>query len=406
MVATAPVTAPNTAGIHRILGAWVPDNRASEVRTVYNPDGDKVTLEIGQVVDKYVVERKLGEGATATVYRVRHQTLNSAHALKVLDATGAALRERLMKEGQVQARLRHPNVVSVTDVISVGGSPGLVMEYVKGPSLHEWLQDNEPTLEQALRTYAGIVAGVRAAHDIGVIHRDLKPQNVMLDSTTTTLRPKVADFGLVKHLDTRATSSTQTGTTMGTPEYMAPEQIRDAASVDHRADMWSLGCILYRLVCGHGPFDGPDPLTVFNKVASTDYPPPRTRVPDLPPVIEQVIGSLLKVRPADRVQSCDELLELLGLDLEPTSADASGWNWTPAEVDDASVPAMVLAFPESRDNSWSADSRFEGDASATPIIAMRRRGGQPPRVLVAMSVMAIMALATGVVIAGLFLGNA
>ena len=132
----------------------------------------------------------------AEVYRVRHVHLDTQHALKVLTLGGASLTARLMQEGKVQAALRHPNIVAVTDVVMVQGSPGLVMEFVHGPPLDELLRTERLPLEQIDAIAWGILEGVGAAHRLKLIHRDLKPANVMMAITGDVLVPKVADFGL------------------------------------------------------------------------------------------------------------------------------------------------------------------------------------------------------------------
>ena len=137
-------------------------------------------LRIGHTIDRYRIEALIGQGGMAAVYRARHAQLDSLHAVKVLFITAPQVRERLLREGKVQANLRHTNVVSVTDVLEVQGAPALVMEYVDGPALDHWLLNNKPTLDEALFLFRGILRGVSAAHERGVIHRDLKPANILL----------------------------------------------------------------------------------------------------------------------------------------------------------------------------------------------------------------------------------
>ena len=157
-------------------------------------------IETGQTVERFTVEAKLGEGGMATVYRVRHNTLGSYHALKLLKSSNADVRRRLVEEGRVQASLHHPNIVAVTDVLIVEGQPGLLMELVNGPTLEQWLWQNRATLEQAEALFRGIVAGVGRAHRAGLVHRDLKPGNVLLDVADGMVIPKVTDVCLAKIL--------------------------------------------------------------------------------------------------------------------------------------------------------------------------------------------------------------
>ncbi len=300
-------------------------------------------MHAGQTVERYVIEELLGEGGMAVVYRVKHTQLGSIHALKVLSAGTKTVRERLMQEGKVQASLRHPNIVAVTDVIDVHGDPGLVMEYVAGPGLDRMLKEKTPNLAEGMRIFLGVVRGIRHAHRKGLIHRDLKPGNVLLEETEDGLIPKVADFGLVKIVagEGSGTGTTKSGVAMGTPEYMAPEQIRDAATVDHRADMFSLGCILYELVCARPPFKGGDMLQVFNKVATGDYVPPKQLMPELPVAVLEAIDGLLEVDANKRIQDCDALLDLLSADPSAyAGAGSSGMSWGLRSGEEAWSPAL------------------------------------------------------------------
>ncbi len=273
-------------------------------------------LRIGETIDRYRIEALIGQGGMAAVYRARHVQLGSEHAIKVLFVTAPQVRERMFREGQVQARLRHPNIVQVTDVLLVQNAPALVMEYVDGPALDTWLLENRPTIEESLWLFRGILRGVSAAHEGGVVHRDLKPANVLLAPTHEGLVPKVADFGLVKPVSEVAVkgiarATTQSGMALGTPEYMSPEQIRDASEVDQRTDMWALGCLLYELVCHRRAFSGPDKMSTFTQIVAGAYEPPRKFVDDLPRNVSEAISALLEVERDKRMASCAKLVDLL-----------------------------------------------------------------------------------------------
>ncbi|MCO4747429.1 MAG: serine/threonine protein kinase [Proteobacteria bacterium] len=270
-------------------------------------------LSPGETIERYVVENIIGRGGIATVYVVRHTQLDSRHALKVMSFANPDVRERLLMEGRVQATLRHTNVVAVNDVLHVQGHPGLLMEYIDGPAMDGWLRDYRPNLDEALAIFRGLLAGVSYAHEKGLIHRDLKPGNVLLEVGNKRVTPKVADFGLVKGVaDADLSNPTRTGATLGTPAFMPPEQIRDASSVDQRADVYSLGCILYELVCGRAPFVGNDMLALFHMIATSDYPPPRDLNPDLPDALVELIDDMLKADRDERIASCAEVFERLG----------------------------------------------------------------------------------------------
>ncbi len=270
-------------------------------------------LKPGDKVERYTVLSLLGEGGMAAVYKVEHDTLGTVHALKVLTLTSKAIRERLVNEGRVQAKLDHINAVAVRDVLDIEEAPGLLMDFVDGPDLELWLQDNRPSLEEAEALFRGIVAAVRAAHQQGLIHRDLKPANVLMakDGDGNWI-PKVADFGLAKAIagDT-AQGKTRSGVAMGTPEFMAPEQIRDASTVDERADIFALGCILYQLTTGQLAFQGADLMATFEAVTRGEFTDPKQLSPALPDRVVQTIQHSLQSDREKRLPTCDDLLKSL-----------------------------------------------------------------------------------------------
>ena len=270
-------------------------------------------LAAGQSVDRYTVEGVIGTGGTAVVYKVRHNQLKTPHALKVLSLTSQAIRRRMLREGQVQATMRHLNVVAVTDVLDIDGAPGLLMEYVEGPSLEQALSRYRLSFEQSVTLFRGIVAGVRHAHQYGLVHRDLKPANVLLARTTDGYVPKVTDFGLAKVLQGESPSvgQTRSGVAMGTPAYMAPEQIRDAGGVDQRADVFSLGCLLYELAAGARAFPGNEALAIYNAIMGGDFVAPKARAPDIPQGIDLAIRGALIIDVDQRIPDCDTLLAVM-----------------------------------------------------------------------------------------------
>jgi serine/threonine protein kinase len=264
-------------------------------------------LGTGAVLDRYEVTGILGEGGMAVVYTVRHRTLGSEHVLKVLTAQGASLAQRLVDEGRVQATLKHPNIVEVTDVIEVHGAPGLVMEFVRGPSLDHLLGHERLPFDLVDALAARILAGMAAAHAAGFIHRDLKPANILVATLRGQLVPKIADFGLVKRLDA-GEARTRTGTTMGTPQYMSPEQINGVA-IDQRSDIYALGVILYEMCTGTPPFRG-DTLGQMLIAHLQQIMPSIDRKllgPDVPIEIEPIIRKAIAKDPKERYATVAEL---------------------------------------------------------------------------------------------------
>ncbi|MEZ4322924.1 MAG: serine/threonine-protein kinase [Myxococcota bacterium] len=270
-------------------------------------------LQSGEVVDRYAIERVLGQGGMAVVYLVTHQQLGSQHALKVLTVGSKAITERMLQEGRVQARLRHPNIVAVHDVLDIAGQPGLLMEYVDGPSLDGFLMKHphpEPSL--AFELFLGTLEAVAYAHEQGLVHRDMKPGNILLQRVADRWIPKVTDFGLAKLVEgDQNLSKTRSGVAMGTPAYMSPEQIRDAKTVDARGDVFALGCILYELYTGAQAFYGEDILEIFNKVAAGDFTAPRELNPDIPDAVEACILGALRTRKEERIPDCSVMRDVL-----------------------------------------------------------------------------------------------
>jgi len=204
--------------------------------------------------DLEIIE-KIGQGGMGVVFKARQPKLDRLVALKVLPkalAVTPGFPERFNREGRVLARLSHPSIVTVHDFGESGGYCFLIMEYVDGVNLRQAMRAGRFTPEQALKVVPDICAALQAAHEQGVLHRDIKPENLLLD---TKGRIKIADFGIAKLLDDRGTDLllTQSGAKLGTAPYMAPEQIEQPSSVDHRADIYSLGVVLYEMLTGELP---------------------------------------------------------------------------------------------------------------------------------------------------------
>lgn len=257
----------------------------------------------------YRVEAALGEGGQAAVWRVRHQTLDSLAALKVLRVATESLERRLIQEGRVQASLRHPNIVSVLDVVHLDGAVGLLLEYVDGESLEEWMHLPR-SYSEGETLFMGILAAMETAHGRGIVHRDLKPANVLLAHVGGLLLPKVADFGLARLLD-EGGAGTRTGMAMGTLCYMAPEQVRDARTADVRADIFSLGCMLYALCTGRTPFPAPDLFAYYRAIERRDFVAASTLVPGLPARFDEAIGGCLAFDRGERIPDVATLRQVL-----------------------------------------------------------------------------------------------
>ena len=259
----------------------------------------------------YVLEEIIGEGAMAVVYKARHRELDSFHAIKKLKVQDFDVQKRLIQEGKLLARIRHPNILSVTDLVKLDGVPSLVMEYIQGPSLAEVLSKFDINERQIDALARGIMNGVMVAHKKGLIHRDLKPGNILIDIVDGVVVPKVADFGLAKilHSSEPILPQTRSGITMGTPAYMAPEQIKHFGSVDERADIFSLGIILYELITGKGCFTGGNTMEIWEHICNGKYVLPEEINTSIPIRMKRTIEKALLVDREDRFSTVQEMLD-------------------------------------------------------------------------------------------------
>jgi hypothetical protein len=265
---------------------------------------------LGRSIEQYRIDALIGEGAQGGVYRAVHGSLGSVHALKIPWLESEEARAALLREGRVQASVRHPNLVGVTDVIG-GEVPALVLEYVTGPTLAAWLarsQDALP-LSTAVKLFRSVVDGVHALHRAGLIHGDLKPANILLAPTPDGWQPKITDFGLARLCagGGDSTAALERAPTAGTGGYMSPEQVV-GDRVDHRADLFALGCVLYEMLTGRPPFPGDDPIA---QARATVAGLPAGALLAVPEALRSVVGGLLERDPERRTPSCEVLSEQL-----------------------------------------------------------------------------------------------
>ena len=328
-------------------------------------------VSAGAVLDgRYTVEAPLGEGGMASVWRVRHVQLGSEHALKLLHVSTPELRERLLDEGRIQARLTHPNIVPVTDLVSLSGGIGLVMPLVAGPTLRERLDQGRVPLEAALELGAAVLDGVAHAHASGLVHRDLKPENILLQPAGGRFVPRVADFGLAKALHSQGPGRTRTRMGMGTPGYMAPEQHRDASRVDARADVFSLGCILYELLTGRRPFDGSDVLILYQQALRGEFTPPQSLAPELPRALSELMSRSLRSRPEERMDNAGLFAQRWRAAAGMTPVPVPQPAVAPPLAEEHSKPASAETLDLS---AFSTDAPPRSDPAAAWQPAARRR---------------------------------
>lgn len=257
----------------------------------------------------YEILSKIGQGGMGTVYKARQLSLNRLVALKVLPPAFAADTERVARfrrEAMLAAQLNHPNAVQVHDVGETGGCVFIVMEYVDGVSVDKMLL-NEPMEERrALEIIKGVAQALLVAHRKGIIHRDVKPANIML---TRDGQPKLADLGLAKQLGAAAEPLTWTGGICGTPTYMSPEQFAGREDIDLRTDIYSLGTTLYRMVCGKLPYEGQTPMAIMRMHSEGELLNPKGGNPRLSAAVAGLIVRMTARDPKDRFRDCAEIVD-------------------------------------------------------------------------------------------------
>jgi serine/threonine-protein kinase len=276
----------------------------------------------------------------AAVWRGRDLRLDRPVAIKELTGEGpsqpAAL-ERFQREARAVARLSHPNVVSVYDYGVQDGNPFLVMELVDGPTVETLLDDGPLPLVDALAVASQTCDGLDAAHRAGIIHRDIKPTNLILTPSGVV---KICDFGVVRLLDMAGQAKlTATADAMGSPMYMAPEQIT-GDRVDDRTDLYALGCTLYAMLAGNPPFCSGGPLSVVHQHVHKTPEPLRDRRPEIPPEVDALVGELLAKAPDQRPPHAAAVRARIAAIAERVTMDAA-----PSTIRRSAVPQPVASAP-------------------------------------------------------------
>jgi predicted Ser/Thr protein kinase len=337
---------------------------------------------VGLVIGRYLLERQLGEGGMGVVYAARHQDLGKAAAVKVLHERRDQLEQarlRFLREGQAASRIRHPNIVDVYDVGNEAGRDYLVMELLQGESLGSLLERERPLAPQRIADLlVPVVSALAAAHEVGIVHRDVKPDNIFLSSERNLIVPKVLDFGISKlsHPE-NAASLTGTGTLLGTPHYMSPEQAQTDKNIDARSDQYSIGVILYQCATGRVPIEGRSLYDLIPRIVQGDFTAPRQLNPSLPAAFERLILRAMARNPNDRLSST----RALGHALLPFASERVRANHAEELTDEARpsplLPVESQAVSELGTTLADVVQEREGRQERTPrrAVTLRWAGG-------------------------------
>ncbi|MBN1770979.1 MAG: serine/threonine protein kinase, partial [Deltaproteobacteria bacterium] len=298
---------------------------------------------------KYRIVRLIGEGGMGAVYEAEHTLIGRQLAIKLLHpeyANQADIVQRFTREARAATAIRHANIIEVTDMgVTPTGQPFLVMELLEGTSLRRLVEPGK-TMAQArlLDVMQQVLDALHAAHDRGIVHRDLKPDNIFLiRHAGRDDFVKVLDFGISKFLGPfgGVSSNTRTGSVLGTPQYMSPEQAMGRKDIDHRADLWAVGVMLYEASTGRPPYAGDNYNEVLAGILMNTPPPPRMVYPGVSPALEQVIVKALTRTLEQRYQTAVEFRNAL-LALQPDAAAVA----PPAHRTDVGVsPPPAAALP-------------------------------------------------------------
>jgi len=263
-----------------------------------------------QQIPGFHILGRIGKGAMATVWKARQLSLDRVVAIKILPrrlSENAEFVDRFYREGKAAAKLNDPNIVQAYDVGEAGGFHYFVMEYVDGHTVSDMLEKNEAYSEQeALDIVIQIARALAHAHKRGLIHRDVKPKNIMITKDGVA---KLADMGLAREVADRRLAKSEAGRAYGTPYYISPEQIRGEVDIDFRADIYSLGATLYHMITGEVPFNGPNPSAVMHKHLKESLTPPDHINPQISVGCAEIVEVMMAKKREDRYQSTEDLLE-------------------------------------------------------------------------------------------------
>ncbi|MDP6114703.1 MAG: protein kinase [Planctomycetota bacterium] len=364
---------PSVAGENPAIGERLPEATV----VMGTPDADRDEM-IGLKLGGCQIESKLGEGGMGAVYKAKHIGLDKDVAVKVvpryLAEKSQQFVERFQREARAAARLDHPNIVKVHNVGEEQGHHFMVMEYIEGESLKEMLmREGKLDFEAAVSIFHQVLAALSAAHSKGIIHRDIKPDNILLrhlkpGETGSSIEmqrnllgavekartiAKVADLGLAKVQDSHSQGYTMSGVMLGTVDYMAPEQAEDAKNVDARADIYSLGCTFYHMLSGKKPYPGAAMMEVMMKHVTAPIPSVLDEREDVPADIDEIVKKMLAKKPDDRFETVAEIMNSLSGFVSAMSGEVPAMTES-LPPDMVACPNTSCGKPNRRGAKWCA----------------------------------------------------
>jgi len=292
---------------------------------------------------RYAIERELGRGGMATVYLARDLRHGRTVAIKLLqpEITTSLTAERFLREIQITAKLQHPNILGLFDSGAEDGLCYYVMPHVEGESLRDrLLWEKQLAVDVAVEVAIEVCSALAYAHSRGVVHRDIKPENILFSAGHAI----VADFGIARAVSEGQRSITAVGIPLGTPPYMSPEQAQGLDNIDHRSDLYALGCMLFEMVAGRPPFVGVSIGKVIQQHLQAPPPAVREFRPEVPATLDPILAKALVKNPAGRYQTAEEMLGALRLMAAAETLERS-FPGSTRETPAAPVPAPTPAIP-------------------------------------------------------------
>jgi eukaryotic-like serine/threonine-protein kinase len=344
-----------------------------------------VALTIGTVIGgRYRLDRLLGEGGMGQVWAATHNITGGRVALKFVKAVGdakAEVHKRFLREARAATLVEHPNVVTIRDVFDHDETPVIVMDLLHGETLAALLsREGKLELGDAARLILPVIAAVGAAHEAGLIHRDLKPENVFLSKGQTGEMVRVLDFGIAKLVrrdvdEFASTAVTQSGTVIGTPAYMAPEQLFGEKDLDYRADVWAIGVMIYEMLAGHRPVDGDNFGQLAKKLLSQSIKPLSEERPDLPDDVVGIVMRMLARERNDRLSDLREAADVLARHGSQKRPSFGAPRARPLEHSSQSRIVIEGTDPNAKTMQSGEENKRRTDPSAETVLAQ----SNPPR---------------------------